>query len=153
MRNLKKAVGPIILAVAGALASGGFAQAAESCHKINAKGIGQNNGDFTTDATIIGGGLLNGTTHASFTLTGFSPPIASFTGSIVVMTHTGSLTTSVNGTLDIVTGEFITAGGVIGGTGKLAGATGTLVFQGDQDVTTGQFTEQVTGVVCVDLAP
>jgi hypothetical protein len=38
------------------------AAAAASCHKINAKGVGQDLGGGNTTANINGGGLLNGTT-------------------------------------------------------------------------------------------
>ena len=53
----------------------------------------------------------------------------------------------------MVTGEFSASGPVTDATGKLAGATGTLPFDGVEDLSTGSFVEEVTGLVCVDLAP
>jgi hypothetical protein len=44
-------------------------------------------------------------------------------------------------------------GPVTGATGKLAGATGTLLFEGVEDLSTGMFAENVTGVICVNLSP
>jgi hypothetical protein len=52
------------------LLSFGSAEAAVSCDKINAKGIGQDLGRAGTRARILGGGLLHGTTHGIFAVTG-----------------------------------------------------------------------------------
>jgi hypothetical protein len=124
-----------------------------SCHVINAKAVGQDLGGGITAANIIGGGLLQGTTAASFTITGFSGSVASFAGPIVFTTHQGTLTVTVIGTFDVTTGEFSAEGSVTGATGKLAGATGQLSFHGIQDLTSPAFSEDVMGNVCVNLAP
>ncbi len=142
-----------LFVVAATLVIVSQSQAAESCHKINAKGVGLDNGDFTTDAKIIGGGLLHGTTHAAFTPTGMVGTIVSFAGTVTVTTKNGTLTVSIVGTLDVSSGEFSGTGPVTGATGKLAGATGILTFEGVQDLSTGVFVEDVTGAICVDLAP
>ena len=52
--------------VVGALPLAGQVQAATSCHQINARGVGQDLGDGTTTARILGGGLLHGTTVGDF---------------------------------------------------------------------------------------
>jgi hypothetical protein len=139
--------------VATLLITIGQAEAAVSCHKINAKGIGQDNFDLTTRANINGGGLLNGTTMSTLMPTGFADPYLSFGGTIVFTTGQATLTASIAGMLDVTTGAFSAMANVTGGTGKLAGATGMLSFDGVEDLTTGRFVEDVGGVVCADLSP
>jgi hypothetical protein len=136
-----------------AAAAPATARGAVSCHNINAKGIGQDHGGGQTTAQIIGGGLLQGTTQASFTITGLSGTVASFEGTIVFTVNNATLTVQLSGTLDVVTGEFNATSSSISGTGKLAGATGSLSFNGVEDLSTGSFTEDVTGEVCADLSP
>ena len=140
----------LILAAAAAPAS---APGAVSCHKINAKGVGQDLGGGMTTANIIGGGLLQGTTEASFVITGFSGTLASFTGTIVFTVNNATLTAGVDGTFDVVSGAFNATTSSVAGTGKLAGATGSLSFNGVEDLSDGSFTEDVTGEACVDLSP
>jgi hypothetical protein len=125
---------------------------AVSCHKINAKGVGQDLGGGTTQAQILGGGLLHGTTTGIFVITGISGTLASFTGTITFTTNHGTVIAAVDGTFDVASGEFTAAGPVSSGTGKLAGATGTVDVHGLQDPT-GSFVEDVTGEICVDLSP
>ncbi len=72
----------VLVASIGALMMISQAQAAVSCHKINAHGVGQDLGGGVTHATIKGGGLLHGTTVGNFTITGISPPVASFAGTV-----------------------------------------------------------------------
>jgi hypothetical protein len=127
-------------------------QAAESCHKINAKGVGQDLGGGMTRAQIIGGGLLHGTTEGHFDIGG-APPVFSIAGTVMFTTHQGTLTVSVEGTFDVTTGEFRASGPVTGATGKLAGATGELLLEGIENLSDGSFVEDVTGEICVDLAP
>jgi len=128
-------------------------QAGVSCHNINARGVGQDLGGGVTQARIIGGGLLHGTTAASFTITGFAGDVASFAGTVIFTTKHATLTVTIEGTLNVVTGAFNAFGPVTAATGKLAGATGSLTFDGVEDLTDGSFEERVTGEICVDLAP
>jgi hypothetical protein len=129
------------------------AHGAVSCHKINATGIGQDLGGGQTTAQIVDGGLLQGTTQASFVITGFSGTLASFEGTIIFTVNNATLTAHVSGTLDVATGKFQATTSSISGTGKLAGATGSLSFRGVEDLSTGSFTEEVSGEICVDLSP
>lgn len=126
--------------------------AAVSCHKINAKGIGQDLGGGITQAQIVGGGLLQGTTVGNFVITGVSGTVASFAGTVTFTTKHGTLTAAVDGTFNVATGEFSAIGPVSASTDKLAGATGSLELHGIQDAT-GSFVEDVTGEICVDLSP
>ena len=143
----------VLMLLVAAAATPAEARGAVSCHAINAKGVGQDLGGGRTTAQIIGGGLLHGTTEASFVITGFSGTVASFTGTIVFTVNNATLTAAVSGTLDVATGEFEAATSAVSGTGKLAGATGSLSFSGVEDLATGSFTEDVTGEICVDLSP
>ena len=99
-----------LFVVVGTLIIVSQAQAAESCHKINAKGVGQDHGDGTTEAHIIGGGLLHGTTAGSFLITGGSFPVFSIAGTVTFTTQQGSLTVAVTGPFDVATGAFFVSG-------------------------------------------
>jgi hypothetical protein len=153
MNTLTKITLLLAIAVVATAAAPASASAAASCHSINAKGIGQDNGNLTTNAQIIGGGLLHGTTAAAFTPTGFSFPEFLFTGTITFTTNNGTLTASLTGSLNVVTGEFAATTTGMSGTGQLAGVTGQLTLRGVEDLATLAFTEDVTGEICVDLAP
>src|SRR5712691_10006092 len=121
-----------------------------SCHSINAKGVGQDLGAGMTQARIIGGGLLHGTTRGSFVITGFSGTVASIAGTVEFTVNRATLTVGVEGTFDVSTGAFSASGPVTAATGKLAGATGALTLAGVEDLSNGSFVEDVTGDVCVD---
>lgn len=127
--------------------------AAESCHKINAKGVGQDLGNGVTVAQIRGGGLLQGTTRGEFAIGDITGTEAAFVGTVVFTTRRSTLTVTVAGALDLATGAFTATGPVTDATGKLAGATGELTLAGVQDFATGTFVEDVTGRICVDLSP
>ncbi len=71
-----------------------------------------------------------------------------FAGTIVFTTKHGTLTVDLAGTLNIATGEFNATGPITGGTGKFEGSTGTLTFSGVENLTTGAFTETITGTLC-----
>jgi len=153
METPRKATRSILFAlVALWLVTYGPAEAATSCHKINAKAVGQDNFDLTTQATILGGGLLNGTTASSFAVGG-TPPDLVFEGTIVITTKHGTLTAALVGTIDVSTGESSAVADVTSGTGKLEGASGMLFFEGIEDLATGKFAEDIAGSVCVDLSP
>lgn len=147
----------VLLTVALAAAP---AHAGESCHTINAHGTGEEApllpddppGTVRTVAQIQGGGLLQGTTDAVFSVTGLSETGLTFAGTLTFTTNRSTLTVETsNGTLDFATGVFHADTTVIDATGKLAGATGMLTFDGVQNLATGEFTETVVGEICVDL--
>ncbi|HEU0303623.1 MAG TPA: hypothetical protein VFR32_03495 [Gaiellaceae bacterium] len=152
---MQKLLALLVCALAAAAVTAGHATSGVSCHNINAKGVGQQTGPATTTATITGGGLLNGTTDATFTGFDFTdfPPDLGFTATLTFTTSHGTLTMALSGTLNVVTGVFTGSGPVTASTGKLAGATGTISFEGVQDLVTGAFTETVAGEICVDLSP
>jgi hypothetical protein len=153
MKTLKRSVELFLFVVAVSLPAVNLAHAAVSCHKINAKGVGQDLGGGMTEAKIIGGGLLHGTTQGSFAITGGAPPVLSIAGPVTFTTNKGTLTVTITGTFNVATGDFMASGPVTAATGKLAGTIGTLVLDGIEDLTTGTFAEDVSGLICVDLAP
>ena len=121
------------------------AAAGVSCHKIAAKGVGQDLGGGVTQARITGGGLLTGTTAGSFAITGFTPPsLTSIAGTVTFTVNRATLVVTVTGTFDVASGAFNASGPVTGATGKLAGATGSLSLAGIQDLTTGSFAVSYT---------
>lgn len=152
MKTLKKLVDLFLVIFVASLIVASSAHAAVSCHKINAKGAGQDLGGGVTEAQIIGGGLLHGTTQGFFAATG-GPPVLTIAGTVTFTTRQGTLTVTVSGTLNVASGNFIASGPVTAATGKLAGATGTLLFEGVEDFSTGKFVEDVKGLICLDLAP
>ncbi len=151
-----KALHVSLCVVAGVVLLAGPVQAKTgglSCHKINAKGNGQDLGAGSTTAQIVGGGLLHGTTVGTFAIVAGAPPVFAIAGTVVFTTNAGTLTVGVSGTFDVSTGAFSSTGPVTGSTGKLEGATGSLTLDGVQDLGTGAFTETVTGSICVELSP
>jgi hypothetical protein len=127
----------------------GHAQAAGSCHKINAKGVGQDLGGGITQAHVIGGGLLHGTTAGNFAITGISDGVATITGTVAFTANKGTLSVSVSGTFNTNTGAFSAAGPVAASTGKLGGASGNLSFNGVESLADGSFVENIDGEICV----
>jgi hypothetical protein len=106
-----------------------------------------------TAARITDGGLLQGTTEGHFVISGGAFPVFSIEGTVEFTTNKATLTVTVEGTFDVSTGEFSSAGPVTAATGKLAGATGALLLQGVENLADGTFVEDVTGSICADLAP
>jgi hypothetical protein len=122
---------------------------ADDCHRINARGVGQDLGGGNTTATITRGGILNGTTTAHFDITGGTPPALTFSGTVVFTTARGTLTVTIGGTFNVATGAFDASGSVMSGTGAFTGATGALEFMGIENLTTGAFTETIRGTICL----
>ena len=98
----------------------------------------------TTAGNVIDGGLLQGTIAGNLSVTGVSGNIASFVETVTFTNQHGTLTLVVTGAIDVTTGQFKASGPVTAATGKLSGVV---------DFATGIFTEDITGSVCVDLAP
>ena len=118
------------------------------CRRVHAIGAGQDLGGGNTTATISHGGVLNGTTRAHFDITGGAPPALTIAGSLVLTTKHGGLSVDLGGTLNVSSGEFTYSGPITDATGKLAGSTGTLTLNGVEDLSTGAFTETITGTLC-----
>ena len=153
MKSLRRTCLLFLFVVVCTLMMVSQSQAAVSSHKINAKDFGQ----FfavtgTTEAQMIGGGLLQGTAAGSYTVTGGTATVLLLDGTVTFTTHKGTLTVTVTGTFDLTTGDFFASGPVTDATGKLTGAEGMLTFEGVQDPS-GAFVEDITGYILVDLSP
>ena len=136
------------LVVAGAAQADGSSDDEGKCRAVRARGVGQDLGNGTTAATITNGGILKGTTAATFGITGGAPPVLTFAGTVVFTTKRGTLTVGIAGTFNVATGAFDASGPINGGTGRFAGASGMLRLVGVQD-STGRFTETVRGTLCL----
>lgn len=151
--NMKSFRMLVLLAVAVTTAGGAQTATAaddhDSCLSVNALAIGQNLGHGRTTSTIVHAGILNGTTTAQLEITGGTPPLLTLAGTGVLTTHNGTLTLSIVGTFNQATGAIEATGQVVHGTGVFAGATGALTFVGVEDLTTGSFTNTITGTVCL----
>src|SRR5438874_7271857 len=89
----------------GALVTVSPVHAGVSCHLINAKAVGQDNGGGSTTARVIGGGLLHGTIAGSLTITGVSGTVASFVETVTFTNEHGTLTAVITGAFDLVSGQ------------------------------------------------
>jgi hypothetical protein len=118
------------------------------CVPILATGVGQDLGGGVTEATISVAGIAVGQTKASFTTMGVSGTVASFAGPIVFTSRAGTLTAQSTGSLDTTTGDFRTTSTNLTGTGLLWGITGDVTLAGMENLTTGRFTETITGSLC-----
>lgn len=156
-RTTRRMLAALMTVGALGLAAPGIAHADEECHPIAATGVGRQTGPTTTEATIRGGGLLTGTTTGVFPVAQEIPGGLHIAGTVTFTVNRATLAVDVDGTLlfpgpgsDTVTFDVTSTG--MSGTGKLAGADGTLRLVGDQ-AADGSFTETVTGEICVDLSP
>jgi len=145
----------VLVLLSAAVVTAGGAQTAtaagehDSCLSVNALAIGQDLGHGRTTSTIVHAGILNGTTDAQLQITGGTPPVVTLAGTGVLTTNHGTLTVSIVGTFNQATGALEATGHVVGGTGVFANATGVLMFVGVEDLTTGSFTNTITGTVCL----
>ena len=137
-----------IVSLVGAFASAAPASASTICLPVKASGIGQDHGVGVTTARITTHGILLGTTRGEFTITGAVGTTVSFVGPIVFTTRIGTLTAQTTGTVDAATGVFGADSTSVSGTGLFRGVTGNVTLDGTQDLTTGAFTETITGRLC-----
>ena len=126
------------------------AEQGEKCKGVDARGLGQDLGGGDTRAAITNDGLLKGSTTAHFEIVGGEFPVFTIDGIVTFAMKKGTMTVDVLGTFDVSTGAFNASGPVTGGTGTFAGSSGSLTFAGTQNLSTGAFTETVTGTVCLD---
>jgi hypothetical protein len=138
----------IVVTLPAGAAQGATLPAGPICLPVSATGVGQDLGGGNTQATISIHGVVVGRTNASFTTTQVVGKTASFTGPIVFSSPPGTLTAQVAGTVDLTTGAFLATSTSITGTGLLRGITGRVTLVGHESLTTGGFTETLTGQLC-----
>jgi hypothetical protein len=126
------------------------------CVPVFATGVGQDLGtdklgNDMTEATLSSHGVVLGTTHATFTPTSETATSESFAGPIVFSSDVGTLTAQVTGHVDITgtPGAFSVNSTSITGTRLLRGVSGQVTLNGDENLSTGAFTETITGRLCV----
>ncbi len=161
MRGATRVAGIILVATLSAVgvvvgAAPAEAGSARVCAPVHLTGTGQDQGmdaqgNLHTVATLSVLGVPVGTTAATFTPSG--PPVGTelaFTGPIVFTPRfgPGTLTAAVQGSVDLAAGTFVATSTSVTGTGPLRGASGRLTFAGTENLTTGAFTETVSGTLC-----
>ncbi len=142
----------VAMVIAAGVAAPGPAQASQGCHKINTVVVGT--ADFvasTVEGQVVGGGILHGTAEGSFTFTSIDQQtgIATYEGSYVITTKHGTLSFDLfDGVINLATLSGTNDSVVTGGTGRFAGATGGLFFEGRVE-SDGTFTDYLTGTICL----
>jgi len=117
------------------------------CHKINTRFEGHLTGPSST-AGVIQSGLLRGTTQFSGT---FTDAQGDYVGILIITTKHATLTLQDQGHLNPATGEFTDQLTVEGGTGRFAGATGSVFDHGTVNFQTGSLaTDVFTGLICLE---
>ena len=151
MRRIRAFFLIAVVLVSGLVASGA-AQADQGCHKINTRVEGTV--DFATstvEGQVVGGGILEGTTEGSFVFTSIDPQTgtATYEGSYLITTKHGTLSLDLfDGFIDLATLTGSNNSVVTGGTGRFAGATGGLVFEGGVEAD-GTSTDYLSGTICL----
>ena len=120
---------------------------------INGRGFGNVSG-ATTSGFIIGAGMLNGTTQATFTdmkasgggLSLVDATTQSYVATVVISTKRGNVTTQDVGIFDVANGKFSSVSKVIGGSNRFTGAKGFLFFHGEV-FPDGRFASEVSGEI------
>jgi hypothetical protein len=116
------------------------------CHKIHTALEAHFTGPTST-AGVIRSGLLRGTTQFSGA---FTDAQGDYAGTLVITTKHGTLTLQDQGHLNLATGEFTDQLTVSGGTGRFAGATGSLSDHGFANFQTGSLaTDAFSGMICL----
>jgi len=150
----------LLLAVCGNNVLWSEAEEQEECETIKAtQVVTADLSTFTTTGTISGD--LKGTTAFTGDATSLTPisaastpplsPTLSYTGTLVITTKKGTLTTRAVGIFESVPfGSGTQFDRVIGGTGKCEGATGLLFFSFTANADLSGFTSAVTGELCLD---
>jgi hypothetical protein len=108
-------------------------------------------GTNTVEGRVIGGGILHGTAQGSFTFTSVDPQTgtATYEGTYLITTRHGTLSLDLfDGVIDLVTLTGSNNSVVTAGTGRFAGATGGLFFEGGVEAD-GTFTDCLSGTICL----
>jgi hypothetical protein len=153
-RRLLTTTGAALVGLVCSVGSSSAAQARATtprhlCVAVHATGTGQDLGNGMTEATISTHGIVLGHTRATFTPTAVTPTSESFTGPIVFSSRVGTLTAQVQGAFDITAGTFTATSTSIAGTGLLRPVGGTVTLNGTENLSTGAFTETISGRLCV----
>ena len=119
------------------------------CRAFHATGVGTDNNDLTTSATLYHGQNAVGSTEGAFELVATVDGVLYFTGTILLTTPKGTLDAAVEGTIDTVSGDFAAHSTEVVGAGAFKNATSKLRVWGTQDLAALTFTEVVHARICV----
>jgi hypothetical protein len=132
------------------------AAAEKKCKEVKATWVDVYTTGSTSSGTVTNGGILNGTTLTAYTSSAFPTPIAttvSYTSDLTITTNQGQLRANLVYLYDFPTGLWTALGHLDPnlGTGKFAGATGFLYFNGRTIGSAPPFTypAQLTGEICL----
>jgi hypothetical protein len=139
----------VALAAAALVGAAALPAVATACKTVRTTIDTSLTGPTSTEGTIESG-ILKGTTAFSGAFTAaVEPTTLGYTGTLTITTDQGTLTISDVGVLDLANNAFAEIDRVTGGTGRFAGATGTLFVSGPFDPVAGSFEGAITGEVCL----
>ena len=140
----------------GVLFQAQSAGAENKCKDLKATWVDVYTSGSTSSGTVTNGGILDGTTLTAYTSGAFSTPVpttVSYTSELTITTNQGQLRATLVYLFDFSTGLWTALGRVVPniGTGKFAGATGVLYFNGRTIGSTPPFTypAEVSGEICL----
>jgi len=148
--------GVLTLAIASSVTR---AALADDCRPIRTHietGVAACDADFASPIGLcttgtIDSGPLAGTTRfraLTFVPAGNSPFVFHYTGQLEITTRSGTVRINDFGVINMQADVFAELDKVTGGTGRFAGATGTLVSQGT--AVNGAFSGSLVGAICTD---
>lgn len=145
----------VILTI-GLLTVGQSALAENGCKEVSGTDTEVDNGIDGGAGPVTNAGILNGTAQTVFTSSPLPTPVStifSFTGEWTLRTDQGQLKTSNVYILDFSTGRWTAIGYINSSTstGRFAGATGVLYYNGKQIGTAFPFTfaAALSGEICL----
>ena len=156
MRQVEKRTrGLAFVLTCGFLFAGQLLPAESNCKEVKASFVDVYSGGNTTSGTITNGGVLNGVTLTIYTSGASSTPVptsVSYTADLTITTNQGLLKTVNLFLYDFATGLWTAMGRIDsnGSTGRFAGATGVLYFNGKTIGTATPFTylSDISGQIC-----
>jgi hypothetical protein len=139
----------------GLLLQGQSVAAQNRCKDVKANWVDVYTSGSTSSGTITNGGILNGTTLTAYTSGAFSTPVpttVSYTSELTITTNQGQLKATLVYLYDFPTGYWTALGRISPNTstGKFAGTTGVLYFNGSTIGSAAPFAypAQVSGQIC-----
>lgn len=155
-RTLKSLMTLAPVVICGALFQAQSAGVQDKCKDVKATWVDVYMSGNTSSGTVTKGGILNGTTVVTYTSGAFSTPVAgtvSYTSELAITTNQGQLKATLVYLYDFSTGLWTALAGVVPNmsTGKFAGATGVLYFNGGTIGSAPPFTyhADLSGAVCL----
>jgi hypothetical protein len=146
-----------VIALVGGTAARRSSAAHVTCHEVHGTidtafsgGPCESATGLCTAGTITRAGRLEGTTSYKLDVLAASarPEASSYAGVLTLTTNQGTLTLDDTGMVDFGGGVFTEYQTVVGGTGRFAGATGTLFASGFLTADRTGFGGPISGTLC-----